>query len=337
MKKREEQNRLSDRSKQQPKLSKRESDDRDKKKSIRKPKVVEEKPIYWREAQFVQDNKIDESNQDDNEENKGAQGQDEQINTESEVKVQELTSSRVNWQSKASFDRCVQVAPKIRLKMIKRAILDQMNVAEVFVCRLFFHSAEKGEPGQAMERPFQPGEELMGEMSSLQQLGLANGGRVEVQIYLVLDVNVEGKGSGFAQKVEMAPSEPLSNLMEKFTQYRLFARRGYQMFSAQLDRFLTEEEMNTMVLKDSGLTNNSRLVMKVPPRPEDEQDDDGEEVEEFAAFDEGALGGEGGEDEMVEFEEGEEEMDEPIGEEGEEEMDDPDQADKFADEEGEEE
>ena len=106
----------------------------------------------------------------------------------------------------------------------------------------------------------------------------------------------------------MVPSEPLSNIIEKFAQYRLFARRGYQVFSVQLDRFISDEEMQNTLLRDTGLVHNSKLLMKLPPREQSEAD---EELEEFDAVDEDAVG-EGGEDEMVEFEEGEDEMSQPL-------------------------
>lgn len=117
----------------------------------------------------------------------------------------------------------------------------------------------------------------------------------------------------------MVPSEPLSNLMEKVSQYRLFARRGYQVFSIQLDRFLSDEEMQNTLLRDSGLVHNSKLLMKLPPKEVSEAVEE-EEEEHFDAFDE-AMGAEGGEDEMIEFEEGEDEMSEPLAdqEDGEEE------------------
>ena len=72
--------------------------------------------------------------------------------------------------------------PKHRLKNVKRAILEQMGVADVCQCRLYFHSSEKStDPNQPKESPsFQPGNELTGEMSTLQDLGLQNGGRVEI-------------------------------------------------------------------------------------------------------------------------------------------------------------
>jgi hypothetical protein len=76
----------------------------------------------------------------------------------------------------------VSVPPKLRLKNIKRTILEQLGLADVCQCRLYFHSGEKSsDPGQSKEAPpFQPGAELTGEMSTLQELGLQNGGRVEI-------------------------------------------------------------------------------------------------------------------------------------------------------------
>ena len=98
------------------------------------------------------------------------------------------------------------------------------------VCRLFFHSGQKGEDGSnpVQENPeLKSGDELTGEMSTLQQLNLQNGGRVEVQIYMCLDYTVEGKGSGFHSTIELLPSEKMSVIQERISQYRLFARRGY--------------------------------------------------------------------------------------------------------------
>lgn len=83
LKKRDEQNRMSDRSKQaQHKAPKRESDDQNKKKSVRKPKAQEERTIYWREAEFLEASRQDEGAQDNEEENKDGQVQDEGADTQ---------------------------------------------------------------------------------------------------------------------------------------------------------------------------------------------------------------------------------------------------------------
>jgi len=41
------------------------------------------------------------------------------------------------------------------------------------------------------------GDELIGDMSALKDLGLLYGGRVEVQIFLNLEFNVDGRGNGY--------------------------------------------------------------------------------------------------------------------------------------------
>ena len=67
-------------------------------------------------------------------------------------------------------------------------------------------------------------------------------------------------------------------------------------------------------MRDTGLNHNSKLVMKLPPKPvqeqEEEEDEDQEGFDEMLDFDE-AMDAEGGEDEMIEIEEGEDEMSEP--------------------------
>lgn len=62
----------------------------------------------------------------------------------------------------------------MRLKMIKRAILEQLGVQDMCTCRLFLHSSEKGDEQTKTEESnkLSPGEELTGEMSTLSQLNL---------------------------------------------------------------------------------------------------------------------------------------------------------------------
>ena len=58
-------------------------------------------------------------------------------------------------------------------------------------------------------------------------------------------------------------------------------------------------------MRDTGLNHNSKLVMKLPPKPvqeqEEEEDEDQEGFDEMLDFDE-AMDAEGGEDEMIEIE-----------------------------------
>lgn len=203
-------------------------------------------------------------------------------------------------------------------------------------CRLFLHSSQKGDDGSdptQVNPEVKAGDELTGEMSTLQQLNLSNGGRVEVQIYMCLDYTVEGKGSGFHSTIEVLPSEKMSVIQERITQYRLFARRGYQIWSVALERFFHDDEMENILMRDTGLNHNSKLVMKLPPKPvpeqEEEEDEDEEGFDEMLDFDE-AMDAEGGEDEMIEIEEGEDEMSEPAEEQEdqEDELEEAEEADK---------
>ena len=44
-------------------------------------------------------------------------------------------------------------------------------------------------------------------MASLENLGLADGGKLEVEVYLTIEVQVQGKGAGYNNKVEVGPEE----------------------------------------------------------------------------------------------------------------------------------
>lgn len=85
------------------KLSKRESEDQNlkKSKSVRKQKVIEEKVIYFREAEFVEVPKEDPVilEKEAEEENKDAQEEDgQQINTEADQKeAKDTMHQRVNY------------------------------------------------------------------------------------------------------------------------------------------------------------------------------------------------------------------------------------------------
>lgn len=94
--------------------------------------------------------------------------------------------------------------------------------------------------------------------------------------------------------------------------FRLFRQRGYQIYAPEIDRVF-DSELATTLFRDSGLKNNSKLVLREPVKQR--LDDNGEPIEES---EEDEVDGEEGEDEMME-EGGEEEFDE-MPEEGEGEM-----------------
>ena len=83
--------------------------------------------------------------------------------------------------------------------------------------------------------------------------------------------------------------------------FKMFRQRGFQLFSPDIDRVFEFDELPNTLFRDSSLKNNSQLVLRQPPKEEDEVDDSDEED-----------GAEGGEEELSDMdEEGEIEMDEP--------------------------
>lgn len=129
-----------------------------------------------------------------------------------------------------------------------------------------------------------------------------------------IELEVAGKGSGYLSRLEVFPNEYLSVLAKKVKFYKMFAGRGFQVFSNTHEKFLDWDYMNETQFKDSGLKNGDKLTMKEAPRQRTNSEgeiiglDDDEELE--MEFEEGMIG-EGGEDELVDMdEEGELEMDE---------------------------
>jgi len=94
----------------------------------------------------------------------------------------------------------------------------------------------------------------------------------------------------------------------------LFKLRGFQLYAPDLDRVFDNDEISNTLFRDSNLKNNSKLVLREPPKVK--LDEDGNPIEESDE----ELDEEEGEDEMME-EGGEDEIDE-MAEEGEAEMED---------------
>lgn len=133
-------------------------------------------------------------------------------------------------------------------------------------------------------------------------------------MFFNLEVQVQGKGAGYNHKVEVGPEEVMDVIEQRVSFFRMFKLRGFQIYAPEIDRIFDNDEMATILFRDSYLKNGSKLVLVEPVKVK--YDEDGEPI---LSEDEDA---EGGEDEIME-EEGEEEVDE-MAEEGEAEEDDAD-------------
>ena len=56
----------------------------------------------------------------------------------------------------------------------------------------------------------------------MENLGLADGGKLEVEVFLTIEVQVQGKGAGYNHKVEVGPEEVLDVIEERVSFFRMF-------------------------------------------------------------------------------------------------------------------
>lgn len=147
-------------------------------------------------------------------------------------------------------------------------------------------------------------------MASLDTLGLAAGGKLEVEVYFTIEISVDGRGAGYNNNVEVSPEESMLSIESRVFFFKMFRQRGFQLYAPELDRVFEYEELAGTLFRDSSLKNNSKLVLRQPPKPKGEGDGtESEDLDEMLLMDEGF---EGGEDELVDMdEEGEVEIDEP--------------------------
>lgn len=99
----------------------------------------------------------------------------------------------------------------------------------------------------------------------------------------------------------MSPNDTLDSVRNKVPFFGLFAQRNYTLFTDGGDK-IEGGQFTSMLCRDSGLRNGSRLFMRPPARERDER------VSNEMEYDgeEGGIMryGEGGEDEMEEMFEG---------------------------------
>lgn len=180
--------------------------------------------------------------------------------------------------------------------------------------------AEEQEKETGFEKADDGPEELMGEMASIETLGLQNGGRLEVEVYFNLEVSVQGKGAGYTNKIEVGPEESMDVIESRVSFFRMFQARNFQIYDPQMDRVIEGGTLGSTLFRDSQLKNGSKLVLREPVKKKIDADGEPMESEEEDEGEEGEaeMLEEGGEDEIYDMhEEGEAEMDEdaPAGDE----------------------
>ena len=61
-------------------------------------------------------------------------------------------------------------------------------------------------------------------MASLETLGLQNGGKLEVEVFFIIEVSVEGKGASYNNQIEVGPEEPMDILEHRLHFFNMFFR-----------------------------------------------------------------------------------------------------------------
>lgn len=54
-------------------------------------------------------------------------------------------------------------------------------------------------------------------------MNLHEGGKIEVELYMTLEVSVPGKGSGYQMKIDVSPNETMEIIRKKVSFYKIFA------------------------------------------------------------------------------------------------------------------
>lgn len=103
---------------------------------------------------------------------------------------------------------------------------------------------------------------MIGEMASLETLGLQNGGQLEVEVFFNIEVSVDGRGAGYQINVEVAPEEVMDTIENRVFFFKMFRQRGFQLYSPDVDRVFDYDNLPNTLFRDSCLKNNSKLILR---------------------------------------------------------------------------
>lgn len=125
-------------------------------------------------------------------------------------------------------------------------------------------------------------------MSTLSEMGLRHGGRIEVELVFGIQVAVAGKGQNYRQYIEVGPNEKMDIIRSRVPFFHMFSNRNYQVICPQQDnRVYDTNELNTLLFRDSNLKNGNELLLKEPEKSptatrkyQEEDNSDGNEGEE---------------------------------------------------------
>lgn len=77
---------------------------------------------------------------------------------------------------------------------------------------------------------------------------------------------MQGKGAGYNQKVEVGPEEIMEVIEDRVPFFRMFKLRGFEIFAPDIGRIYDNEEMSSILFRDSQLKNGSKLILREPTK-----------------------------------------------------------------------
>lgn len=118
---------------------------------------------------------------------------------------------------------------KSRLRALKDLLLEDMGLQNVCKIRVF---------------DAQTGLQLTNDMCSLENLGLSNQSKLDIQLFMSINISVPRKGKGYQLDIEVAPLECMDVLKSKVHFFRQFVyTRKYQIYSPELEKVFNPDEL----------------------------------------------------------------------------------------------
>jgi hypothetical protein len=128
---------------------------------------------------------------------------------------------------------------------LRKAILEEMGLNQMCTARLFVN-----------------GEHYPTENDFVKDIGY---NLVEIETYLKVYFAVAGKGSSYVTSIEVSPNETMDVIRQRVPFYKMFASRRYTL-QIEGGETIDDSTLGTMLWRDSGVKDGSRIVMKEPVR-----------------------------------------------------------------------
>ena len=110
------------------------------------------------------------------------------------------------------YDQEIQLCPKTKLKGLRKAILEQLGHHDMYDARLYSNNANAAKH-----------ELLVGEMATLETLGLLTEAQLDIEIFLKIAISVHGKFPNYKANIEVGPEESMDIIETRVPFFRMLS------------------------------------------------------------------------------------------------------------------